>query len=269
VLEQQDEEDAYTLDRTRVSPRLEWQPTRTVTTYAFYRGEYDSLGSVNPTILHNPKFAGYAPRNSLLSGFGFGGDWNGADDPLDPRRGWVASAVVEPVGGVLGGDVSLIRGVGEARFYQPLPFDVFLATRIRVGAEDPTDGSHEIPLFERFYAGGVNSVRGYGRYDVGPRVHDVVRGGGNDPIGGRSLLESSLELRRPITEELSLAVFADTGLVSLKTLDYPLGDLQVGAGFGLRYRTPVGPVRVDLGFPADRRSGDAAWQVDFGVGQAF
>jgi translocation and assembly module TamA len=97
----------------------------------------------------------------------------------------------------------------------------------------------------------------------------VVKGGGTDPIGGRSLIEGSLELRRPLSRDLDLAIFADGGQVSRNSLTYPLDALSYGAGTGLRYRTPVGPIRIDLALPADRRHGDAAWQIHLGVGQAF
>src|SRR5439155_12678969 len=129
-------------------------------------------------------------------------DYNSADDPLDPTRGWAALATVEPVGAFLGGDFSFVRAVIEGRRYQPLPERFGLAMRARLGAADPIAGSREIPLFERFYAGGINSVRGYERRHVGPFL-------GGDPIGGRSLVEGSIELRHPITEKLGGALFLD------------------------------------------------------------
>jgi len=269
LLEQQDDEEAYTLTRTRAGPRLEWQPFRTITTFAFYRGEYDSLGNVNTAISDSKKLSNLAPPNAWLSGLGFGFDWNDTDDPIDPRKGFLASAIVEPVGGGLGGKISFVRGVGEGRLYQPLGFKFFLATRARIGAASPTDGSKDIPLYERFYAGGIGSVRGYDRHNVGPRVEDVLGYGGRDPIGGRSLIEASVEIRRMLTQTLDLAIFADAGQVARNTLTYPLDSLSYGSGIGVRYRTPVGPIRLDLAFPVDPRNGDAPYQIHVGVGQAF
>jgi outer membrane protein insertion porin family/translocation and assembly module TamA len=275
--EQQEEEDAYTNDRSRLSPRFEWGATRTLVPYAFYRIEYDSLSSVKERVrLLHP---GIAPPNTVLSGLGFGVDWNHVDDLLDPKRGWVANASVEPVGGFLGGDVAFVRAVAEGRYYQPLPEDLIAAFRLRLGSAKPFAGTKEIPLFERFYAGGINSVRGYERWHVGRAdtfvsdiSHNVVGhrvAAESEPIGGRSVVEASFELRHPITRSLDGAVFLDAGQISLDSWDFPIDDLQYGAGFGVRYKSPVGPLRLDLGFPNDPPPGDPFWQVHVSIGQAF
>jgi translocation and assembly module TamA len=120
-----------------------------------------------------------------------------------------------------------------------------------------------LPLFERLYAGGDRSVRGYGLRRLGPRS------AANDPIGGRSLLEGSIELRRSIWGDLGGAVFVDAGQVALAKLDPPIGDLKLGTGVGAFYKTPVGPLRLDIGFPLERPPGDAGWQLYFSIGQFF
>jgi outer membrane protein insertion porin family/translocation and assembly module TamA len=258
--EVQEEEETYTNDRSRFSPRLEFRPLPILTPYVFYRIEYDALTDVNDAI--ERRRPGLAPSNSVLSGLGFGVDLNTTDDPLDPRRGWTASIVVEPVGGILGGEVDFFRLIVEGRRYQPLFWRIVLALRTRIGLADPLEDDENIPLFERFYAGGTNSVRGYERRHVGPFL-------GGDPIGGRSLAEVSVELRRPITETIGGSVFVDAGQVSRRSFDLPFDDLDVGVGFGASYKTPVGPLRVDLGFPLDRPRGDAGWQIHLSLGQAF
>jgi translocation and assembly module TamA len=78
-----------------------------------------------------------------------------------------------------------------------------------------------------------------------------------------------VELRRPLWRELSGALFLDFGQVSLNSIDLPLDDLKFAAGFGASYTTPVGPLRVDLGFPFDPPRGDRGWQVHFSIGQFF
>jgi outer membrane translocation and assembly module TamA len=203
-----------------------------------------------------------APKNSVLSGLGFGADWNTTDDLLDPTRGFVTSGTVEPVGGFLGGDISFVRVVGEGRVYKPLVGRLLGAARLRLGAAEPLDGTSEIPLFERFFAGGLNSVRGYGRRRIGPLADD-------EPIGGRSLVETALELRHPITDTLGAAVFVDAGQVSLKSFDFPFGHLRYGSGVGARYKSPVGPLRVDLAFPVQPPDGDQRWQIHVNLGGTF
>jgi len=255
----QEDEDTYTNDRARLAPRIEWEALPNLTPYAFYRIEYDSLSTVKPAV--KARFPAIAPANELLSGLGFGVDWNSTDDLLDPARGWVMSGSIEPVGGLLGGEVEFLRLIAEGRWYQPLPRQFLGAFRLRIGAADPSGGK-DVPLFERFYAGGINSVRGYERRHVGPLV-------GGDPIGGRTVVETSAELRHPVTEKIGAAVFVDGGQVSLRTFDFPFDRLRYGAGFGVRYRSPVGPLRLDLGFPVEPPPGDARWQVHVSIGQTF
>jgi outer membrane protein insertion porin family/translocation and assembly module TamA len=259
----QEEEDTFTLDRTRLSPRLEWRVAERLSGYTFYRAEYDGLTDVSAAVRR--RLPGAAPRDGILSGLGFGGDWNRTDDLLDPMRGWVIGATVEPVGGVLGGDFAFVRGVVEGRTYRPLVGRLNAAGRLRLGAADPTDGTGEIPLFERFYAGGINSVRGYGRREIGPRAP----AGTGDPIGGRTLVEASVELRHPITESLRAVVFLDGGQVDVDSFDFPFDHLQYGTGVGARYRSPIGPVGLDLAFPIDPQPGDSRWQIHVSVGTAF
>jgi outer membrane protein assembly complex protein YaeT len=263
AFEQEEEEDTYTNDRTRLSPRIEWEAVPGLTPYASYRAEYDSLTHSSMTPAVRRRFHGLL--HGFLSGFAFGVDWVDVDDLLDPTRGWTANASVEPVGSLLGGDFSFLRFVAEGRRYQRLPSHFVLALRARLGTEDPIAGSKDVPLFERFYAGGINSVRGYDRRRVGPDASFIK----DDPIGGRSIVESSVELQHPITEKIGWALFLDAGQISLDSYDFPIGDLQYGTGFGVRYKSPVGPLRLDIGFPVQPRPGDARWQVHVSVGQAF
>jgi outer membrane protein assembly complex protein YaeT len=256
----QEEEDAFTLDRTRLSPRLEWQASPHVTGFASYRIEYDGLTSVRSALRR--RFPGIAPRDGLLSGLGLGIDWNRTDDLLDPTRGFILRGTFEPIGGVFGGDFAFVRGTVEGRLYRLLVRRLGVAARLRLGTAEPTDGSREVPLFERFYAGGINSVRGYGRWRIGPLVDD-------EPAGGRSVLESSVELRHPIVDDVSGVVFVDGGQVSPRSLTFPVRRLAYGTGLGVRYKSPVGALGADLGFPLDPPPGDQRWQLHVSLGASF
>jgi outer membrane protein assembly factor BamA len=189
--------------------------------------------------------------------------WTTTDDPLNPKRGGVVTFSADEVGGPLGGDFNFFKLQGEAKKYQLITSQVVLATRLKLGFADPFDGSAEVPLFERFFAGGANSVRGYGRHRLGPISS------ADDPVGGRSLIEGSLELRRPLFANIGGALFMDFGQVSLKSFDVPIDDLQFAFGFGVSYTTPIGPLRLDLGFPLHPPHGDQPWQVHFSIGQFF
>ena len=137
------------------------------------------------------------------------------------------------------------------------------ASRLKIGFAEPLHGGEEVPIFERFYSGGSASVRGYGRSRLGPLSTS------DDPLGGRSLIEGSFELRQQFTEKIGGALFVDFGQVSLRSFDVPVDDLRFSAGIGGRYTTPAGPVRLDLGFPFRPPNGDRAWQIHFSIGQSF
>ena len=280
-LQEQQVETTYDLLETKLLPRLEWDVTTRFTTYAFYRASLDLLSNVKPAVrlaLSGAHQNESRPSRSVVSGLGFGVDWNGTDDLVNPSRGEIGRFSVEPVGA--GGDVHLLRLIGEGRLYVPLVEGFGAATRLRLGSQQPTDGSAQIPLFERFYAGGIGSVRGYGRRRVGPLASSLLTTaqcnakGKNfvdcdEPVGGRSLIEFSAELRHPVTQTIDLAGFLDAGQVARQSWRIPIDDLQYGIGLGARYRSVIGPIRVDLGFPLNRRGDDATWQVYLAVGDTF
>lgn len=272
-LQEQTDDDPYDLLETKFLPRLEWEVTAHLTTYAFYRASLDLLSGVPRAV--RLALPGADPKRSVVSGFGLGLDLNGTDDLVNPTRGGIARFSVEPVGMAFGGDVSLVRTIFDGRLYVPLPYRFGAAARMRLGSQEPTGSSTQIPLFERFYAGGINSVRGYARRRVGPLASDLVPPSKctfldcDHPLGGRSVVELSTELRHPVTSAIDIGGFVDAGQVSLDSWDFPFDDLQYGLGLGVRYRSVIGPLRVDLGFPLERRGDDAAWQVYFAVGATF
>jgi translocation and assembly module TamA len=120
----------------------------------------------------------------------------------------------------------------------------------------------EVPADRRFYAGGGGSVRGYAYQGIGPKAAD------GQPIGGLSWFETSIEMRYRVTDTIGIVPFVDAGTVSTK--QFPdFADVKVGAGVGLRYITPFGPLRVDAAVPLNRGPGDPRFGIYAGIGQAF
>jgi len=254
-----DTEDNYTLDASRLNPRLEPRITRALSAYFGMRVERDKLSSIdNATV---DALGGDVKDGVLLVGPSLGLRWNTTDDPLNATEGSVANLGFDQAGWA--GDFNFYKITAEAKKYQPLPWEMVLAGRGKLAFANAIGAESNLPIFERLYAGGEKSVRGYGRRRLGPRSS------ANDPIGGLSAVEASLELRRPILGPLGGAIFLDAGQVSLKKYDPPIGDLKLGYGFALTYATPVGPLRFDVGFPVERPSGDAAWQLYFSIGQFY
>jgi len=190
--------------------------------------------------------------------------YDGADDLLNPRRGWRADLAVTPTQGVLDTEAAFLTIAPGGSAYFPLDAEARHVLALRASAGTIKGESRRgIPATRRFYAGGGETVRGYGFQLVGPLDAN------DEPIGGTSLLAGSVELRSMVTESIGLVAFVDAGNVYEESLpDFDEG-LRVGAGVGLRYYTPVGPLRLDLAVPLDKRDVDDSFQVYVSFGQAF
>jgi translocation and assembly module TamA len=119
-----------------------------------------------------------------------------------------------------------------------------------------------LPPDQRFYAGGSGTIRGYRYQSIGPLFAD------GNPKGGTAIAAGSLELRQGIGANFGMAVFVDGGQVS-DTLNVLAGTLRFGGGAGVRYYTPIGPIRVDVAAPLGRKMGDDTFEIYIGLGQAF
>lgn len=138
-----------------------------------------------------------------------------------------------------------------------------LAMRLKVGLSDTLGTIGDVPLSERFYSGGEGSVRGYGLRRIGPLSAS------DDPLGGLSLIEGSIELRRPLFRKLSGALFFDCGQVATHPYDLRVDALRCGYGPAAGVNSPVGPINFYLGFPTQRPNSDSNWQFYFSIGQYF
>ncbi len=259
-----DDEPGFTVARIRFAPRVERRITPHLTVSAGYDVEYDDLSNVSDSTIarFDGGHADYVPRGVVSSLTGVV-ERNTTVDLLDPRDGSVVNLAVEQAGGPWQGAYSFYTAVLDAKKYVPLPGKRTLAGRVRIGSGNGFGQSRDLPLFRRFFAGGINSTRGYGRHMLGP-LNDS-----DDPVGGRSLLEASLELRTPIHGPFGGVVFFDVGEVRRQFASYTVGDLKLGTGVGVRYQTIVGPLRLDVGIPLDPPPGEPHWQIHFSIGQAF
>jgi outer membrane protein assembly complex protein YaeT len=258
----QDDESTYLNNFTRGIPQIEWRAGPDLAGTVFFRGEYDSLSDVSdPT-----KEALKVFQNSGFTlSFGSSVRWTYVDDILDPHKGVATGLAAEVAGGPLDADFSWFRTVWNFRGYHPIAGDLTGAMRITLGSIAPYDGTPQIPLWERFYAGGsgIYPVRGYGRRRIGPIT------GSDDPLGGRTLAIGSIEARYPVFGPVLGVAFVDVGNIELSAWTLDPDNFQTGVGFGLRANSPVGPVEIDLGFGLDRPKGDSLVQVSFSIGPEF
>ncbi|WP_370650151.1 autotransporter assembly complex family protein [Brevundimonas sp.] len=186
-----------------------------------------------------------------------------SNDPLDPTTGWRLSVSARPTA-VAGEDTVLfLRTEAQTTAYLPLQDGArtVLAGRLRIGS---IFGGEEltVPSDRLFYSGGGGSVRGYQYQGVGPRLPD------NTPRGGLSLFETSVEVRRDVGRNFQAVAFVDAGAIGFQETPN-FNNLRYGAGVGVRYKLPFGPIRADIAFPIERREGDADFQIYVSIGQAF
>jgi len=256
----QEKEETYVRNVGRFAPRIDHRFSAALAGFVGYRLEHDKLNDVAPS---TELALGEIRRKGILSGPTMGVVWNTANDPFNPKKGEVISFTVDQAGAIWGGEFKYYKMTAEAKKYIDIGWDTVFASRLKLGLGDAIGSDKNFPLFERFFAGGEKSVRGYGRRRLGPL------GANDDPLGGLSLIEGSLELRHPIWKELNGAVFLDFGQVSKRSFDIPVGDLRFSAGFGVSYATPVGPLRLDVGFPFKPPRSDRPWQIHFSIGAYF
>jgi outer membrane protein assembly factor BamA len=191
-------------------------------------------------------------------------------DSVDPHEGHVLLVQAERAGGWLAGTFDYYNVLGEGRYYTTTRRGLTFAQRIRYGSIGSREGPSAVPYFRRYFLGGSNSLRGWGRYEVSPLS------GSGLPIGGASLFEAGTEVRFPIASALSGAVFVDTGAVWRHAGTFRVADLLYDSGTGLRYLTPIGPVRVDIAYQLTALEGlriegrqQRRWRIHFSIGQAF
>ncbi|HVF40138.1 MAG TPA: BamA/TamA family outer membrane protein [Gemmatimonadaceae bacterium] len=227
-----------------------------------------------------------------LSPFTLGGSVNRANDPFSPSRGYRGAVDLEHGSSITASDFRYNRATADAALYRQIKKRGTLATHLRLGwvrslgstaeAVGALESREILHPRKRFYAGGSRSVRGYGENQLGPSVVTIpaatLRRGDSTctaaipitscnpnapalanrdfeprPLGGNVVAETSVELRFPVWRELVGAVFVDAGYVSQRTNpDLPRRKAAVTPGFGGRYRSPVGPIRVDIGINPGR-----------------
>jgi outer membrane protein assembly factor BamA len=196
---------------------------------------------------------------------------NTTDSLLDAKKGYVASVHFETAGRWLGGDFDYREVSAEGRYFQAIGSRAVVAVRGRAGSIDSAGPDDTlVPFFKRYFLGGATNLRGWGRYEVSPLSEGL-------PIGGLTFMNFSTEVRVPLIGKLGAVLFLDGGNVWTDSWDFNLGDLRYDAGPGLRYNTPIGPFRLDVGWQINPIPGllvngepqKRPLRIHFSIGQAF
>jgi outer membrane protein assembly factor BamA len=233
-----------------------------------------------------------------LSYVSSGISWDGRDNPLSPTRGTFVSADGELAARALASEVGYIKGFFQASNFRPVAGSTatVLALRGQLGlargfARDVTsvDSSgnsrtetvRDLPVSQRFFAGGSNTVRGFpldrlGFFDPDCVSCSVINPTTGLSVGGNALIVLNAEVRHGLTaisENLSVVAFLDGGNVFPSVTDFDLGRIRGGTGFGVRYDSPFGPLRLDFGFKLNRiaigERRESGWEYHLSIGEAF
>ncbi|MBL8862412.1 MAG: BamA/TamA family outer membrane protein [Planctomycetes bacterium] len=190
--------------------------------------------------------------------------WDTRDRFDDPGRGQLTRGGLDVSSALLGSELDYTRlRVEHARFV-PLAAGTTLALSARIGWITPMGGTDEIPIQERFFNGGENTVRSYRESELGPRDAN------GEPIGGEAYTVATVELRRALGRRFQAALFVDAGTVELRHEDLlDFTDPGFGVGAGLRYLLPIGPVRLDGAVNPDPEPYESRGAVHLSVGFSF
>lgn len=186
-----------------------------------------------------------------LSSLELNASYDTRDNVFSPLTGIYFLNNFQTTGGPFGGDKNFVKYFARFSYYFPLINKSVLETRLRVGWEDPFSDTEKVPIYDRFFAGGANTIRGYHERKVGP-IDPVTK----DPLGGETMFVANLEYTYPLIDFLKVATFFDAGNVWAKNTDFFKDKLFKSVGVGLRVKTPVGPVSVDYGWPLDLEPGE-------------
>ncbi len=220
----------------------------------------------------DPQFLG---RTSyFVSSIGLTQSLDLRDSKVNPSRGLIFNNTLDFASSAIGSQIDFIRSTARFTYFQPIGREpkpgepdhrTLLAFGARAGVIHSLSGANgvaDIPIDERFFNGGSTTVRSFIERDLGP--HD-----GDNPIGGEFFTVFNVEYTFPIYGELQGAAFFDAGNLLPSSEDPGFDDMRYAIGLGLRYKLPIGPIRLDYGYNPDRRAGEDVGAFQFSFGFAF
>jgi outer membrane protein insertion porin family len=185
------------------------------------------------------------------------------DNPLLTRRGQRITFSPVIAGGFLGGDTQIYAFDLEGSQYFRLPWDTILLINGEISTVSQWGSSNQVPIYERLFLGGSNNLRGFPFREVGPQDEN------GEPVGGQSMARTTIEWTFPIIEKARGALFYDTGFVNSEAWSFGFNHMASDVGIGLRLDLPIGPLRLDYGWPVMRDGYNGGGHFNFNVGYQF
>jgi outer membrane protein assembly factor BamA len=222
-------------------------------------------------------------QSGTLNAMGFDLQHSTADSVLDAHHGYQVALHAEQAGRFVPGTFNYYALAIDGRQYLPIGGKMVFASRLQLGNIRPASNDPaNVPFSKKYFLGGATSLRGWGRYEVSPLsvcplTFPACENESGLPIGGNSMVSFTEELRAQVRGRLGAVLFLDGGNVSADSWGVNFNDLHYAVGPGLRYQTPVGPIRFDFGYqlspiPELRINGQPQqrrWRIHFSIGQAF
>jgi outer membrane protein insertion porin family len=249
----------YRLKRISASAGFEKKFTKHLKAELYYEFSVVKTYDVQPDVVLTKEDRG----TLIISGIRPGIVYDTRDNPFYPKKGILTGVSTKITSPLLLSETDFVKASFYLNMYKEIMKRVVLATSFRGGLAKGYNDTDELPLVERFFLGGRNTVRGYDQDELGPKGSD------GDPTGGNAFLMQNLELRFSLWRGLGLVAFLDGGNVWIEVEDIDLSDFKFTTGLGLRYNTPVGPVRIDYGYKLDKERGESSGEVHFSIGHAF
>ncbi len=249
----------YKLRRYTASAGVEKKLSEKLKGEIFYEFSLVKTFDVKPDVILTKEDTGTV----AISGIRPGIVYDTRDNPFDPRKGMLAGISVKTASSVLLSETDFVKTIVHGSVYKELSRRFVIAVSLRSGIAQGFNETRELPLVERFFLGGRTTVRGYEQDTLGPKGSD------GSPTGGNAFVLTNLELRTSLGKGFGLVTFLDGGNVWVKANDIELSEMKYTAGIGLRYNTPVGPLRVDYGHKLQREEGESKGEIHFSIGHAF
>lgn len=233
--------------------------TETLRADAMYKLEKINVSDVR---LDASQFIKEQEGEAVTSALSFSLSMDTRNDYYNPTKGARHSISLQNAGGILGGDNYFVKGSVETSWFFPLPLKIVLNLRGKVGFVEPY-GGREVPIYEKFFVGGLHTVRGFEYGMAGPYDRN------EEPLGANKMVSFQSELIFPLSSEIGLkaAIFWDVGKGFDRFSD--ITPLKTGAGVGIRWFSPFGPIHIDLGFNLNPKPGEKTKVFDFTAGTVY
>jgi outer membrane protein insertion porin family len=252
-------ETLYRLRRNTASAGFERKFSEKVKGELYYEFSLVETFDLQPDIVLSKEDTG----TLIIIGLRLGMIYDSRDNPFYPSKGILSGMLVKLTSPLFLSETDFVKLTAYGNVYYELMKGLVFAVSIRGGLAKGYNDTSELPIVERFFLGGRTTVRGYEQDALGPKGSD------GNPTGGNVFLMENLEMRISMGKGLGFVAFLDGGNAWQKVGDVVLSDIKFTTGLGLRYNTPVGPLRIDYGRKLRKEKGESSGEIHFSIGHAF